>query len=78
MAGPRGVRDGAPPIRAAVTADDRTGADDLGEPVLRAEDPVPAQDNLLRAARPQAQAALAGRIAAAGGRVLRWDRLVPR
>ena len=62
----------------AVTADDPTGADDLGKPVLRAEDLAPMRDDLLLAVRPQAQAALAGRIAAAGGRVLRWDRLVPR
>ena len=62
----------------AVTADNPTGADDLGKPVLRAEDLAPARDDLLLAVRPQAQAALAGRIAAAGGRVLRWDRLVPR
>jgi len=78
MPGPRGARDGAPAIRAAVTADDRTGADDLDKPVLRAEDPAPARGDLLGAARPQALAALAGWIAAAGGRVLRWDRLVPR
>ena len=62
----------------AVTADDPSGAHDLGKPVRRMEDVNMTTDDLLLAVRPQAQQMLAARFVAAGGRVIRWDGLVPR
>ncbi len=62
----------------AVTADDPSGAQDLGKPVRRMEDVNMVTDDLLLAVRPQAQSMLAARFSAVGGRVLRWDGLVPR
>lgn len=62
----------------AVTADDLAGAERLGKPVLPWNEETMMRHPILLAVRPQAQAGLAARIAAAGGTPVRWDGRIAR